>query len=64
MATKNKTSRKNRRLAMTKGMCRHCRHAKFDETWGEYKCKVHGIRIYDVGAVVSCDEYAKDGSES
>jgi len=37
--------------------CSKCKNAVFDEVWGEYKCKAHGIRIYDISKILSCDEY-------
>ena len=39
--------------------CPDCKHAIFDEQWGEWKCKYHGIRIYDT-KVLACEEYEKN----
>lgn len=27
--------------------CKNCKHAIFDPVWGEYKCSVLHIRVYD-----------------
>ena len=37
--------------------CMTCLNSVFDETWGEYKCKVYQHRIYDVEQYNLCDEY-------
>ena len=37
-----------------------CKHAAYDETWGEYKCKKHEFRIYDVESCSYCPDYKKN----
>ena len=34
--------------------CKDCTHSLFDEKWGEYKCKVGEVRIYDLKKYVTC----------
>lgn len=34
--------------------CRNCGHRIFDEVWGEYKCKLHEHRIYDLDKYIDC----------
>jgi hypothetical protein len=34
--------------------CKGCMFSMFDEKWGEYKCKVNGIRLYDLNRSVTC----------
>lgn len=34
--------------------CESCRHAIFDEVWGEHKCLVRKVRTTDAGNVESC----------
>lgn len=35
--------------------CTTCKHAVFDEMWGEYKCKERHIRVYDI--LNDCKDY-------
>lgn len=37
--------------------CSDCDHAKFDQVWGEYKCKKFHHRIYDMKKVEECEGY-------
>ena len=37
--------------------CSVCEHAKFDQDWGEYKCKKFNHRIYDLEKVEECEGY-------
>lgn len=39
--------------------CEECQHAVFDETWGEYKCKVRHLRVYKPGRTVKCEWFRK-----
>ena len=39
--------------------CRTCANCLFDEQWGEFKCKAHEIRLYNVTKIYQCDEYEK-----
>lgn len=39
--------------------CRRCAHAIFDQQWGEYKCKAHGIRLYNIDKIYECEEYKR-----
>lgn len=43
--------------------CKDCVHSVFDEVWGEYKCKVHKHRIYNLDKHADCGFYAKDPSK-
>jgi hypothetical protein len=40
--------------------CKDCVHSVFDEVWGEYKCKVHEHRIYNLVKQADCGFYKKD----
>ena len=42
--------------------CKNCANAIFDEVWGEYKCKVRNIRIYDVDEQITCPDHKKSKS--
>jgi hypothetical protein len=42
--------------------CKNCANAIFDEAWGEYKCKVRNIRIYDVDKQTDCPSHEKSKS--
>lgn len=37
--------------------CANCKHSVFDETWGEYKCKVFERRIYILLDSSECKKY-------
>ena len=37
--------------------CPTCEHAVFDETYGEYKCKIREHTIYDLKESASCLQY-------
>lgn len=39
--------------------CKTCIHSAFDPLWGEYKCKVRTVRIYDPDNQENCKEYEK-----
>ena len=39
--------------------CKNCKHAIFDEQWGEYKCKVREVRIYVLLDSTECSSYEK-----
>ena len=39
--------------------CKNCKHAIFDETWGEYKCWVSKLRVYRILTSEECDWYEK-----
>ena len=39
--------------------CAACVHSIFDETWGEYKCKVKKITIYDIKDHRDCKSFKK-----
>ena len=43
--------------------CKECSHAIFDETLGEYKCKIVQHVIYDVDRLVACKDYKKGTPE-
>ena len=44
--------------------CAACVHSIFDEAWGEYKCKVKKITIYDIKDQRDCKSYRKPGKGS
>lgn len=37
--------------------CKDCMFSIFDEQWGEYKCKVNSVRLYDLNRAVTCTLY-------
>lgn len=37
--------------------CKSCANCIFEETWGEYKCKAHTIRLYNIDKIYECEEY-------
>ena len=41
--------------------CKTCSNARFDSTWGDYKCLVHQHKIYDPAILtdedIKCDRY-------
>lgn len=37
--------------------CKTCKYSAFDEQWGEYKCKIRMIRIYDRSKYSNCEDY-------
>ena len=39
--------------------CKTCKHSIFDEIWGDYKCKVNHLVIYNVDDVNDCVYYEK-----
>lgn len=39
--------------------CRDCKHAIFDDVWGEYKCAEHEQVIYDLDEYSGCKVYEK-----
>ena len=39
--------------------CLKCKHAIFDEQWGEYKCGILKHRIYNPEAHTGCKDYKK-----
>lgn len=39
--------------------CTKCKHAKFDEIYGEIKCLKKEHRIYDPEEYTGCKDYAK-----
>lgn len=39
--------------------CKNCKHAIFDEVWGDYKCKINYLVIYDPKDVEHCVYYDK-----
>lgn len=45
------------------GNCANCKHAVFDEQWGEYKCKVFERRIYILLGSSECPKYEKKKEE-
>lgn len=42
---------------MTK--CKLCEHAIFDETWGEYKCKVKQRRVPQTEKTMRCKDFKR-----
>ena len=54
---------RSRRIKRIKPKCPECKHAIFDETWGEYKCQVLKIRIPDITKYANCKNYAKKESK-
>lgn len=40
--------------------CKNCVHSVFDETWGEYKCKVRETVLYILLDWHECPSYEKD----
>jgi hypothetical protein len=46
--------------------CKTCANSIFDEIWGEYKCKIHKIRIYKVCSkfAAECLDYKQDLKKS
>lgn len=43
--------------------CKNCKHSRFDEQWGEYKCDVRKNRIYILLDSSECPNYKKKKSE-
>ena len=45
--------------------CKTCKYSIFDEVWGEYKCKMRNMFIYDTSFCDDCDFYKarKKGEE-
>ena len=40
--------------------CKNCKHAIFDELWGEYKCKICERIVYDTRLDAwGCEHYDK-----
>lgn len=39
--------------------CVKCKHAIFDELWGEYKCAIRKLRIRNPEDYTSCKDYKK-----
>lgn len=39
--------------------CKTCKNAIFDEIWGDYKCKVNHLVIYNAQDVEGCVYYKK-----
>ena len=37
--------------------CLKCKHVKFDELWGEYKCLKYGVRLKEKYFEKQCDGY-------
>ena len=50
--------RRRKKTKVTK-RCSECANAVLDETWGEYKCKVHQHRIRKPDDHTDCQEYKK-----
>lgn len=48
---------------MFETLCSSCAHAIFDETWGEWKCKVSETRIYDTSKASFCKDYIEKKKE-
>lgn len=44
--------------------CLICSHAKFDEQWGEYKCLVNCVQVYDPDAKNDCKKFRKKTTKS
>lgn len=42
---------------------KECEHAIFDETWGEYKCAYHKVKIYKSQGCKGCEHYQKRKGE-
>ena len=40
--------------------CYNCQNAVFDEVFGEYKCRVRKMYIYDVPSKTGCKDYKKN----
>lgn len=47
-----------RRPRRTKNKCQDCKHAKLDETWGDYKCTLHQRRISKPNDYTDCEDFA------
>lgn len=41
------------------GNCANCKHSRFDETWGEYRCLVREHRMYILLEAEECPNYKK-----
>lgn len=39
--------------------CETCKHAIFDEKWGEYKCGVSYLYMYHAFTMIECEHYEK-----
>lgn len=37
--------------------CKDCAHSIFDETWGEYKCKIVQHVVHNADKYVACKDY-------
>lgn len=40
-----------------------CKHFKFDELWGEFKCLKHCRRLITSKECLKCTDYEKKGGE-
>ena len=46
-------------LTESEKACKECKHAIFDEIWGEYKCEILKHKIYHPIAVDECLYFEK-----
>ena len=44
--------------------CKSCKHSKFDEKWGEYKCLVLKRKFIKSGDIAECSEYKPKNKET
>ena len=44
--------------------CKTCKHALYDEVWGEYKCRLSRYVRYPKDAMQKCDDYEKGTPET
>lgn len=43
--------------------CKTCKHALYDEVWGEFKCRLSRHVHYPKDAMASCSNYVKGDPE-
>lgn len=49
---------------LTDVYCSNCSHSVFDERWGEWKCLMSCLRIYDLSKANFCKYYDKKKKEN
>ena len=57
-------ARRIRRPARIEAVCSKCKHAIFDEVFGEYKCGIRHIRIYNPEKYAGCEHYEKQTTKN
>lgn len=48
-----------RRSRRFKSRCVECKHAIFDETWGEYKCQKKKHKVFNPEDYTDCKDFVK-----